>query len=376
MKEATRNLLVGLFVIASLVVLGVLMVWFGETPSWLGRGEWTLRITGVQELGGVGEGTVVNLNGVQIGRVKSLEFENPDRPDQGVAIVTRIKQRYSIPQGAYARVYGATLGFGTGRIEICVAPGVPAKPLDKEFAEIPGEMHSIIRELISQDMMGSIERTITHIGNLAAAAEPVAENLASLIEQRTVVDVARPGAAERGFTANVSTVVERIDDFVAHLNEVLGDENVRDDVKAAVRDLKSATEELRETVTLWKTESEKVADNLNTGIDHTEENLDQSFAKLNLVLENLDAATKSVAVILNEVAQGNGTAGLFARDERLYEAAVLSLERLAELVGTLQRIAGKIEKDGYITIGQTTAVGTFTKDFPVGEKASKSSEAP
>ena len=53
MNERMRNFLVGLFVVASLTVLGVLMVWFGETPSWLPSSEWDLRITGVSDLGDI-----------------------------------------------------------------------------------------------------------------------------------------------------------------------------------------------------------------------------------------------------------------------------------------------------------------------------------
>lgn len=365
MKEGTRNLLVGLFVIMSFTVLAILMVWFGETPSWLGQSEWELRISGVHELSGIDEGCPVQLNGVQIGRVRSLDFENAERPGQGVIIVTRIKKQYSVPQDSYAKIYGATLGIGMGHIDIIVEADAEVEPLNKELATIRGEMHSIIGELVSKELVESVEHTITHIGNLAEAAGPVAENLAKLLEQRSVADVSRPGAAEQGLTANVVTVIERIDTLVAHINEVLGDENVQQNVKSVVGDLKFASEELRETVTLWNTETRRISDNVNSGIDDTRGDLRQSFVRLNEVLENLNEASRNVAQVMNGVAAGEGTAALLMRDERLYEAAVLSMERFAELIGSIQRITGKIENDGYITIGQTTPVGTFTKNFPI-----------
>ena len=370
MNEPARNLLVGLFVIASITVLSVLMVWFGEAPEWLGGSEWELRITGVRELSGIEEGSPVNLNGVQIGRVTAITFENPDRPDQGVVVVTRIKLQYSVPQGAIAKVYGATFGFGMGNVEIVVQPGVRLELLDKEYAEIRGEMHNVLGEIINKGMISTVERTIDHIGELAAAATPVAENLAELLEQRSITEVEQPDAAARGVSANLSTIIERIDQLLANVNEVLGDDNVQGDVKAAVGDLKLATQELRETFVMWKEESRKVADNLNEAVDRTERNLDESFGHLNRVLENLDTASKSMAVVLQRVERGEGTAGMFVRDERLYQAAALSLERLSELVGTLQRITSKIEEDGYISLGRVTPVGTFTKDFPVGEETS------
>lgn len=376
MEDTSRNLLVGLFVVASLAVLGLLMVWFGETPVWLGRAEWTLRIVGVSDLSGIEEGSPVTLSGVQIGRVKVIEFEDSQRPDHGVRIVTRIKRDFSVPNTASAKVYGAMLGLGMGHVAIVVGPGLKVTPLPTDgTAMIRGEMHSIVRELIRQDLVDSVERTIRHIGDLAASARPVADNLAKLIEQRTVADTMRPGAAERGFTPNLATAIERIDNLLANVNAVLGDESVQGDVKEAVGDLKAATEELRATIALWKTESQRIADNFNAGIDQTEEHLGQSFARLNELLGNLDSAATNVADIMREVAAGRGTAGLLARDERLYEAGVISLERLSELIATLQRIATKIEDDGYFTVGKQTPVGTFTKAFPVGATSTPEPEA-
>jgi hypothetical protein len=74
-----------------------------------------------------------------------------------------------------------------------------------------------------------------------------------------------------------------------------------------------------------------------------------------------------MAGLARHVEDGKGTMGLLARDERLYEAAVITMQRFGELAATMQRIVGKIEEDGYITVGQATPIGTFTKKFPVGE---------
>ncbi len=364
MTETSRNLWVGLFVVVSLGALGILMVWFGETPTWLGTGEWTLRIDGVRDLRGIGDGSPVTLNGVEIGRVQRLDFEDRSRPDQGVVIVTRIKKQYSVPRGATARVYGATLGFGTGHIAIVVEPGLRSEPLPKELASIPGEMRSIIGELITKEMVNSVERTISHVGSLTKEWTPVGTNLAELLEPRSVSAVEQPGAEADGLTPNISTMIERIDDLVANINVVLGDENVQGDVKAAIADLKSATEHLKQTMTLWQTESQTVADNLNQGIDRTEENLDESFANLNEFLQHLDDSAADAARVSRAIAEGEGSAGLLVRDDRLYEAAVLSLDRFSEAMATLQRILGKIEEDGYVTVGKAPD-GLLRKRFPI-----------
>jgi ABC-type transporter Mla subunit MlaD len=362
MTDAARNFWVGGFVVVSGIVLATLMAWFGETPDWLGGNEWTLEVIGVRELRGIQLGSPVHLNGVEIGRVKSLEFVDAERPGRGVTIVTRINERYSVPQGATARVYGAMLGIGTGHIDILVEAGAgDLSPLPKKGAQIRGDMRSIVNELITKDMIDTVQRTITNFGNFADAATPVAANLSKFFEPRTVAEVSEPQAK---LTANVTTLVERIDQLVANLNVVLGDVNVQGDVKAVVHDLKTATTELRETMELWRTSSQKIADNLTTGIDKTEANLERSFVKLNELLDNLDAGAKSLATSLQVVAEGRGTAGLLVRDERLYEAALLSIQRFGEAMATVERILSKFESDGYITLATPSSL-PFTKKFAI-----------
>ncbi len=365
MSETVRNLMVGTFVIVSLIVLGTLMAWFGEVPDWLGGNEWNLRIVGVRELRGLDEGSPVHLNGVEIGRVNSLDFIDPSHPDRGVVIVAGIKEAYSVPHGAYARVYGATLGFGGGNIDVVVEPDSVGPPLSKEDATIRGEMRSLIGELITKDLVDSIQRTIDNFGSFADAATPAADNLAKLLEPRSVAEVGGPDAA---VTPNLSTVVERIDNLAENLNAVLGDVSVQGDVKEVVRDLRTASAELKETMEIWKTTSREVADKLNSGIDRTDENLDRTFVKLNEVLAGLDDASKSLAGVMQRVAEGRGTAGLLVRDERLYEAAVLSLERLADGLASAQAILAKIERDGYITLGQAPS-GVLRKNYPIQAEA-------
>ncbi len=361
MTDTERNLWVGIFVVVSMLVLGTLMIWFGEAPSWMGGNEWTLRITNVTELRGVDSGSPVKLNGVEIGRVTGLEFIDTTRPDLGAEIVARIKEPYVIPESAIARVYGATLGLGTGHVQIVVPKDGSRDPLAKEGASIKGAMHSLIGELITKDLVASVQRAIGNIGNFADAATPVASNLAIMLEARSVADVNNPNSE---MTANLATVVERIDNLVANLNVVLGDVNVQRDVKDVVGDLTTITADLKSTVQTWKTASVEITASLTNGIGQTEKNLDQSFSKLNHVLDNLDDGTRSLSTTMQRIAEGQGTAGLLVRDERLYESAVITFDRLSLAVASLQTILGKIEKDGYVTVGLGPGA-IIKKDYPI-----------
>lgn len=366
MTESSRNLAVGFFVVMSLIVLATLMAWFGETPDWLGANEWTLEIVGTRELRGINPGSPVQLNGVEIGRVKDLRFINTSRPDRGVIVVTRIKDKYQIPQGATARLYGATLGFGSGRVDIVVDPSGDLEMLPMENAQIIGEMRSVIGEMISKELVASLQSTFTNIGAFAGEATPAARNLAALLEPRTLADVTRPGSE---LTPNITTVVERLDRLIANVDEVVGDPGTKGEFQGAVRDIKSATEQLRHTVEIWRSQSQRITENLNKGIDQTKVDLDRNFDKLYQVLENLDNSTQSLAFSMHQIAQGKGTLGMLANDPRLYEAAVLSVGRFGESMTTLNVVLGKIERDGYISV--RTPSGVFGKDIPTPGGASQ-----
>ncbi len=343
MTENSRNMAVGFFVVMSLVVLASLMAWFGETPDWLGGNEWTLEIVGTRELRGINPGSPVMLNGVEIGRVKDLTFNNIVRPDRGVVVVTRIKDKYSIPQGAKARLYGATLGFGSGRIEIVVDPEGEFAALPKENAKIFGEMHSIIGEMISKELIDSLQKMFNNIGDFAGEATPAAHHLASLLESRPIAEVSQP---EAQVTANLSTVVERLDRLIADVDTIIGDPNIKGDLQGAVRDIRSAADQLRQTVELWRTQTTKISDNLNGGIDKTKADLDRNFDKLYRVLDNLDNSTQSLAFSMQQVAQGKGTLGMLANDPRLYEAAVLSVGRFGESMTALKVLLDQVQREG------------------------------
>ena len=366
MKEYTRNVLIGIFVLAALACLGLMLVWFGESPAWLSSNEWQLKIGPVHGLRGISQGTTVQLNGVEIGRVATVDLRNPERPERGVTVTSLIKRQYTIPQGSYAKLYGAAFGFGAGRVDIIVQPDthMPPEPTDGT-AEIMGEASNVLSEIVTEELRDSINRMIDNIGNLAHDATPVAQDLHNMLQERSVEQV-----DAEGMVANLATAVQRFDHLLGNLNTVLGDTEVQGDVRQVAADLAEASAEIKDLVGLWKQETERTSDNVNDGIDRLEGRVDLALNKLITVIDNLDESTRQLNNIMGAVTSESGTVGRLVHDPRLYEAGVVSLERLSELIGTLQRVFGKIEQDGYIRVGQATPVGTFTKKIPVNPPGS------
>lgn len=367
MSESKRNMLVGAFMLAGLAVLGTLLILFGETPTWLGGAEYELTIN-FHEVEGVAEGVPVYLNGVPIGRVGRLEFTDPQSPELGVQVIALIKDKYFIPSGATGRVYANVFGIGRGHIEI-VPLEVATEPLSPETAQVEGivgEMGNPFEDLIPEDLMFSIDKSVQQIGNLFEAAKPVADDLHELFQIRRIDEVDDPMAEARKITANLFTVVQRFDRTLKHFNEVLGKPEVKSAIIQAIENVEDLTTEGKETFALLRETAAQVQQDL----DHIANALDALVADTNTgvndVREHLIPALETIAKLADnlnraalELSEGEGTAGLVLRDARLYEAMLLSVQRITDAVDKLRRLLDKFEQQGYIEFKAHEAVGPF-----------------
>lgn len=377
MSESKRNMLVGLFMLAGLAVLGTLLVLFGETPAWLGGAEYEVTIN-FREVEGVAEGMPIFLNGVQVGRVGRLEFSDPQRPDLGVEVVALIKDKYFIPSGAVGRVYANVFGLGRGHIEI-IAPPIETEPLDREFAAILGEMGNPFEDLIPEDLMFSIDKTVRQIGNLFETFTPVGDDLHELFQVRPIREVDDPVAEARGIIANLYTVVQRFDRTLKHFNDVLGKPEVKSAIVQAIENVEELTAEgketfalLRETAAEVQQDLDHIADALDALVADTNTGVNDVRTRLIPALENVSKVADSLNHAARDLAEGEGTAGLILRDARLYEAMLLSVERITDAVDKLRRLAAKFEDQGYVEFKAHEAVGPFPyhgkKPIPADEK--------
>ena len=362
MGETRRNIAVGIFMVAGLAVLGLLMILFGEQPDWLGGAEYEL-VMDFGELRGVSEGMEIRLNGVQVGRVDRLEFTDPERPDRGVQVVGLIKDTYFIPRDAEAVVYPALLGVGLGRIVIHVL-AAETEPQPKESARLPGKIGNPFENLVPETLMFSLDKAVQQIGNLAEAATPVAEDLHDLFDKRTVAEVDDPIAQAQRITANIYTVVERFDHLLRHFNDVFGDPDIKSALREAIEnvpqiseDLRVAMANLRETSEHVRTDWDRFADRVDGGLADANAGINEIRERVIPALDSLAELADNLNRVSRDLAEGEGTAGLFVRDARLYEALLLSVQRLTDAVDTIRRIAERFEEQGYIEFKAHEAVG-------------------
>ncbi|HNO77670.1 MAG TPA: hypothetical protein PKN33_06375 [Phycisphaerae bacterium] len=363
MNESKRNFAVGLFMIGGIAVLGYLMVLFGEAPGWLGGAEYELRIE-VNEISGIDDGTPIYLNGIKVGRVTTLNFLDMAHPEMGVVLMGKIKNEFSIPVGARAECISPTLGIGRGRVDIFASGG--SGHIEPGGA-IKGVMVDSLERIFPEQMATSFEKTVVGIGDFAEAYAPVANDVHELLKIRTVGEV---DSDPEKMAANLYTAVQRLDQVLKSLGEVVGDTEMRgklhavmDNLLAMTEDAKVAMSDLRETTAALKTDMAKIT----KGAEQALTSIDTRVNELaDAALPTLDHAAKTASNlhrVSDKIADGEGTLGRLLNDERLYEATLLAIQRVQDMVDSFRRLAERFERRGRIGL----EVGGFPADQPLSE---------
>lgn len=147
MKKLDLELVVGLFLLVAIVALTYISIRLGEVSL----GEWGYAVyADFPTVGGLQSGAVVELAGVEIGRVEAV-----DLADYQARVALKIRHDVALPDDATASIKGKGL-IGEKYVEI-----TPGKA---ETMILPGgrirqtESPVDIQELLAQYIFGSVER--------------------------------------------------------------------------------------------------------------------------------------------------------------------------------------------------------------------------
>jgi len=367
MSETGRNTLIGFFMIAGLSALGVLMVIFGETPSWLGGAEYEIRIQVRERATGINEGTPIFMNGIQIGRVADLEFINPTAPQLGVHIIGSVEQSYVIPGRVDAVCVGPLMGLGRGHIELTAHES--DRPPIKSGGVITGAVKGPLDDALPASMIDSLDKTVVSVGNFAEQLTPVAADLHDLLERRPIEEIDASDDPDAQRRVNVYTAVQRLELLIRNLNELATDPKIVNGIRESVDNLqamsadgRAAFADLRETSATLKSNTARLVDSLDTSIINIDRRINELADKAGPVLDNTAKVAANLRVTSGYIAEGKGTVGKLITDDRLYEVATLSFERAVDMIDSLRRLFARWERTGRIGIEAGTPVGPVAAD--------------
>ncbi len=331
-----RDYRVGMFTFLGIVILCVLILWYGEEPSWFLSTRYELAVV-VDNPSGIGVGTPAFMQGVQVGRVEDIRFLDPSVPSKGAAVIIGVGEAFDIPQGSMAAIHPA-FAFDKGAIHIH-PPLRPTEALPRGRAQIPGEMKGALDSVVPEEFVATLVAAVDQIGemvvaikNLANEVTTVSTDVHELLRARTLAEVDGSAGAVQ---ANVYTTVLRLDSTLKSINELLAKGGELD---SAVANIDESTRHLAE----WSGNLDQQTDRLVSRTDETlstiQRRSDEVSGELLEVLGRasrlLDQAHGSLAAIN----QGTGTLGKLLYDPKLYEEVLLTVDRLGLLVNDLREL--------------------------------------
>lgn len=159
-----------------------------------------------------------------------------------------------------------------------------------------------------------------------------------MIRPRTAAEVDQPG----GPPGNLATAASRLDSTLKHFNDVLGDPEIKSNVRLTIDNFRQISEDGKSTAATIRT----AADDARTAVASFRSFADEGRASLSKldghveriangtldVLRPMAGAATEMQTTLRDVNAGEGTLGRLIRDNRLYEAMVLTMGRLAETI--------------------------------------------
>ena len=354
MQEKRRNLLIGLFVLVGLGVLGTLIVLFGVGPEqFLGGTGYPLYIK-FDSASGIQPGNQITLGGIRIGQVDAVHFVDTTRFDAGVQVRATIDNDIKLPDGS--RAIGSEPGLGYGRPPIQIIPGPATQPPLAPNAVLPGEMRGAIDSIVPEHVMRTFDKVATRVDEAAEALIPVLRDLHEIMAERSTTEVDRVG----GPSGNLYTAVIRLDSSLKHFNDVLGDPAVKSQVREAVANFHQVSVDGKTLAANLRASSEEASEAVREAralISETQGTVKQLGTELSVVCRDASGVFERSSQLLdtlNEVVEpirrGEGTIGRLVRDTKLYEALVLTAERLAQAVEEF-RLLVKDWQQGKIKVG-------------------------
>lgn len=328
MNERVMQFRVGVMVLATAIIAGILIVLFGDLPS-LVQATYPLQMK-FDNARGVAEGTPVLKNGILVGRVASVSLDELG----GVNVVAAIDSYVPIYQDESPRIKTTLLGDA----EISLIPGRIVPPRVRLGAD------EVLSGAVSRDpfeVFSDLEPKLgAALDSLVTASETVGK-LADNIDSIMVEDGRRVGqlidkteAALDGFSVAMTNV-----------NDIMGDAEARQNLKDSINALPSVLDDLRNTVSGIGSTIDSADRNLRNLEGITKPLGDQGEAmvsRLSGTIGRLDEVLSQVAGFARALNESDGTLGRLVKDPGVYEDLAVAATNVKRLTQELRPIVNDV----------------------------------
>ena len=326
MTEQQLQFRVGLLALAAFGLASAMAVKFGDVVALL-EDRYPLAVH-FDSAPGVFEGTPVAKNGLVIGEVSAIGF---DEDRGGIAVVLAVDPQYRLRADAVPHLTRSLLGDST----IEFTPGRAAGFLEPG-AELEGVTPPDPMKLV-QSLGGKLDKTLAQFAATAREWRTVGKNVNGLVgDNREDLDLAiRRAAAVLEETAGSMRALRATADSATR---IVGDPHVQADLKRTLAALPPLVEDTRGTIAAVRTAVVRADGALANVEGFTRPLADRGASvanRLDATLANFEAVSADLAVLTANLKREDGSLAQLASNPSLYRNLDAGAENLNLLLANL-----------------------------------------
>ncbi|MCE9553976.1 MAG: MlaD family protein [Planctomycetes bacterium] len=328
MDERVLQARVGIMVVSAMLLTIILTVLFGKFPTMVSQGK-TLYAR-FPSAPGVMQGTPVRKSGILIGRVEGVKFIDSS---SDVMVTIRTIPGVELYDNETARVTASLLGDAV--VEFAPDPGKQdAKPLSNG-SQMTGIVVSNPLEMFSK-MEGDMRRSLNSVGSAGNEVSKLAQNINKLIEGKDANKLDQ-------VLNKTELAMDSFHKAMANLNDLVGDEKVRADLKQSLADVPKIMQETNKAVTGMQQVVNRADKNLEN-LEHLTGPLgqrgEQIAAKLDSSVTQLDQFMQQLVTFTEKFSNSNqqGTLAKIMNDPELYNQVLMAAKNVNELTARMRPV--------------------------------------
>lgn len=316
MDERIVQFRVGVMVLATIIILAILLLLFGDLPS-LVKGTYTVQFD-FSQAPGVTPDTPIRVNGVLIGRIKQV-----DLVPAGVLLTGKIEDKYKLNHTQMARIGGSLLGDAV--VEIVPGDGRGTT------AEVKNGDHMV--GVVAKDPMQAIVNLEANVSEAVKSIAMTSDEVRSLMVRANRIIDTNESSITR-IIQNTELTLAQLRTTVANVDTLVSDPEIRaslkrtiDGIPLVLEDLQSAIGGVKNTMQIADrnlVNLEGITKPLGERGPRLVENVDKAVAQLEGVMTELSGFTKALS-------NSEGTISKLVKDPKLYE-------QVSETVGNLNQL--------------------------------------
>jgi len=314
MNERTRNMAVGLTTLVGILILITMILIFAGLPEMFSPGYtiW-IHFDHAHELQA---GDEIHLMGKRVGLLTDVSFTDGDT-SKGVTLTGRIDPDIRLPANVQARVY--TKLMGKGYLVLTPVGPLPKDPdTGEEIIFLPMDK-PILLEGVTETGGGSmIPAELTEaMGKFGALADNLNELIAPKPETQPGGETQPAPETQRAMRRGLLGSVDRLNRTLDSVYAITGDPKNQKNLQASLKNFASFSAQA-----------------------------DELTRKLLLSAENVSQLVLSMKKTVDQVREGEGTAGKLLRDPQLYENLLRISEQMEALMKDFRELTKQWKSEG------------------------------